>query len=205
MRTRAQDFTRNAFSPQKSVRLAGGRGSYLCERLQRGATRKEGTTMGQTSGFWRIPSTRDASEEDHPRLMKRVLVGFATAALASGGLSLAGMGAGTAHADDDCSPAAMVGVVCYGPNHWCPGDSLFHLTQNHVHDPVTWDMNVCHTYWHVALEDGNQGQGIYEGPNPPPPQTPPTGAPGGPPAPPYLPPPPGMCWNMWIPGPCPGG
>jgi hypothetical protein len=137
--------------------------------------------------------------------MNRLFVGVATAALMSGGAFAVGPGAGTAQAIDNCSPAAMVGVVCYGPNHWCPGDSLLYLTQNHVHDPVTWDMNVCHTYWHVAPEDANQGQGIYEGPNPPPPQTPPTGAPGGPPPPPYLPPPPGMCWSMWIPAPCPAG
>ena len=138
--------------------------------------------------------------------MKRIFVGLATSVLVSSGLGLAGVGAGTAQAIDDCSPAAMVGVVCYGPNHWCPGDSLLYLTQNHVYNPVTWDMNVCHTYWHVASENGNQGQGIYEGPNPPPPAAPPTGAPGGPPAPPYLPPPPGMCWSMWIPSfDCPNG
>jgi hypothetical protein len=115
--------------------------------------------------------------------MKRLIVSFATAALVSSGVVV---GAGIAHADDDCSPAAMVGAICYGPNHWCPGDSLFHLTQNHVYNPVTWDMNVCHTYWHVAPQDANQGQGIYEGPNPPPPQTPPMGWPGGPPMPPAI-------------------
>ena len=38
-------------------------------------------------------------------------------------------------------------------------------------NPVTWDMNVCHTYYHVAPDQANQGQGIYEGPNPPPPQS----------------------------------
>jgi hypothetical protein len=130
--------------------------------------------------------------------MKRLFVGFATAALVSGAVGLAGLSAGTAHADDDCSPPTRVNGLCYGPNHWCPGDSLFHLTQNHVYDPVTWDMNVCHTYWHVAPEDANQGQGIYEGPNPPPPVAP---APQLP----YLPPPPGMCWAMWIPAPCPNG
>jgi hypothetical protein len=128
--------------------------------------------------------------------MNRLIAGFATAALVSGGV---GLSAGIAHADDDCSPPTRVNGICYGPNHWCPGDSLFHLTQNHVYNPVTWDMTVCHTYWHVAPEDANQGQGIYEGPNPPPPQAPP------PPAPPGLPPPPGMCWAMWLPAPCPNG
>jgi hypothetical protein len=131
--------------------------------------------------------------------MKRLFAGFAAAALMSGGAVATGLGVGTAQAGDDCLPATMVNGLCYGPNHWCPGDSLFHLTQNHVYNPVTWDMNVCHTYWHVAPEDANQGQGIYEGPNPPPPQAPP------PPPPPGLPPPPGMCWAMWIPAPCPNG
>ena len=101
--------------------------------------------------------------------MKRMVVGFATAALVAGGMSLTGLGAGSALADDDCSSAAMVNGICYGPNQWCPGDSLFHLTQNHIYNPVTWDMNVCHTYFHVAPDQANQGQGIYEGPNPPPP------------------------------------
>jgi hypothetical protein len=55
--------------------------------------------------------------------------------LMSGGLAVADLGAGTARADDDCQPAAFVNHVCWGPNHWCPGDSLFHLTQNHVYNP----------------------------------------------------------------------
>jgi hypothetical protein len=131
--------------------------------------------------------------------MKRLTAAWAAAILMSGDLVMAGLGAGIARADDDCRPAAMVNHVCWGPNHWCPGDSLFHLTQNHVYNPVTWDMNVCHTYYHVAWAEANQGQGIYEGPNPPPPQAPP------PPAPPGLPSPPGTCWAMWIPGPCPPG
>jgi hypothetical protein len=133
--------------------------------------------------------------------MKRIVVGFATTVLVCGGVGLAGMGlgAGTAQAIDDCSPPTKVNGLCYGPNHWCPGDSLLYLTQNHVHDPVTWDMTVCHTYWHVAPEEANQGQGIYEGPNPPPPIVPP------PPLPPAPPLPPGMCWSMWIPAPCPAG
>ncbi|MDQ1751703.1 MAG: hypothetical protein QOE71_2759 [Pseudonocardiales bacterium] len=113
------------------------------------------------------------AEQNGPRFMKRVIVGFATTVLVSGGLGLTGLGVGIAHADDDCAPATRVDGRCYGPNHWCPGDSLFHLTQNHVYAPVTWDMNVCHTYYHVAPDQANQGQGIYEGPNPPPPVGPP--------------------------------
>ena len=111
--------------------------------------------------------------------MNRLTAAWAAATLMCGGVVAVGMGAGTARADDDCRPAAMVNGVCWGPNHWCPGDSLFHLTQNHVHDPVTWDMNACHTYYHVAPDQANQGQGIYEGPNPPPPAPPPNYGPPG--------------------------
>jgi hypothetical protein len=121
--------------------------------------------------------------------MRRSIVGYATTVLVCGGLSLAGLGAGIAHADDDCSPATKVNGLCYGPNHWCPGDSLFHLTQNHITHPVTWDMTVCHTYYHVAEDQGNQGDGIWDGPNPPPPVAPPVGYPGGPPEPPAIIPP----------------
>lgn len=129
--------------------------------------------MSPSSEVGGIPSTGHTAKENGPRSMRRVIAGFATAVLVCGSLGLAGLGAGIAHADDDCSPATRVNGLCYGPNHWCPGDSLFHLTQNHVYDPVTWDMSVCHTYYHVAPDQANQGQGIYEGPNPPPPVGPP--------------------------------
>lgn len=131
--------------------------------------------------------------------MKRVGVGLATTLLLSGGLGVAGLGQPVARAENWCSSPAMINGVCYGPNQWCPGDSLFHLTQNHVANPINWDMKVCHTYYYVPWGQGNVGQDIWEGPNPPGPQTLP---PPGPTAPPL---PPGMCWNMWIPGPCPGG
>jgi hypothetical protein len=125
---------------------------------------------------------------------------IAAATLLPGGVAIAGLGLapGTAHAENWCSPAAMVNKVCYGPNQWCPGDSLFHLTENHVANPIKWDMNVCHTYYYVPWGQGNVGGDIWEGTNPPGPQTLPPRAP-------YVPPPPGKCWNMWIPGPCPGG
>ena len=128
------------------------------------------------------------------------LTRIVAATLVPGGVAMAGLGlaAGTANAENWCSSAAMVNNVCYGPNQWCPGDSLFHLTQNHVANPIYWDMNACHTYYYVPRGTGNVGQDISEGPNPPGPQALPPRAP-------YLPPPPGMCWHMWIPGPCPGG
>jgi hypothetical protein len=130
--------------------------------------------------------------------MRRLIVGLATTAVVSGGVALTGLGAGTAQAEDWCPPAAMVGAICYGPNQWCPGDSLFHLTQNHVANPITWDMNVCHTYYYVPWGQGNVGANIFEGADPPPPET-------LPPPLPVLPAPPGMCWAMWIPAPCPNG
>jgi hypothetical protein len=131
-----------------------------------------------------------------PRTLKR----FIAATLLPAGVALAGLGpaAGTAHAEVWCPPSSKVGAVCYGPNQWCPGDSLFHLTQNHVANQINWDMNVCHTYYYVPWGKGNVGYDIWDGPNPPGPQTLISAPPG-------LPPPPGTCWNMWIPGPCPGG
>jgi hypothetical protein len=131
-----------------------------------------------------------------PHSLKHVVAGT----LLSGGLAVAGLtlAPARAHAEVWCPPNAMVGAVCYGPNQWCPGDSLFHLTQNHVADPINWDMSVCHTYYYVPFGKGNAGHTIWDGPNPPGPQVPIHAPPG-------LPPPPGKCWNMWIPGPCPGG
>ena len=124
----------------------------------------------------------------------------AAAGLLSG--SVAGLGggvAGIAHAENWCPREAMLGNgICYGPNQWCPGDSLFHLTQNHVANPINWDMNVCHTYYYVQWGQGNAAPNIWDGANPPPPET----LPESPPAPQL---PPGMCWSMWIPAPCPAG
>ena len=131
-----------------------------------------------------------------PHRLKNIVAGT----LLSGGIVVAGLALAPAraHAEVWCPPNAMVGAVCYGPNQWCPGDSLFHLTQNHVADPINWDMSVCHTYYYVPFGKGNAGYRIWDGPNPPGPQVPIQAPPG-------LPPPPGKCWNMWIPGPCPGG
>ena len=131
-----------------------------------------------------------------PHTLKQIIAG----AVLPGGLAAAalGLGAGAAPAENWCPPSSMVDKVCYGPNEWCPGDSLFHLTQNHVADPINWDMNVCHTYYYVPSGKGNVGYSIWEGPNPPGPQTL-ISAPRG------LPPPPGKCWSLFIPGPCPGG
>jgi hypothetical protein len=119
--------------------------------------------------------------------MRRVIAGLATAVLVSGGAGLAGLTAGTAQA---CNGAW--GPCGYGPNRWCPGDSLY-IDRGGPYQGVVWDMSVCHTWYKVAEGAGNVFEGpnnqssIWEGDDPP------------------LPPPPGMCWNMWIPGPCPGG
>jgi hypothetical protein len=131
--------------------------------------------------------------------MRRAIAGLATAVLVSGGAGLAGLTAWTAQA---CNGAW--GPCGYGPNRWCPGDSLY-IDRGGPYQGVVWDMSVCHTWYKVAEGAGNVFEGpnnqssIWEGDDPPPPAAPP------PPAPPGLPPPPGMCWNMWIPGPCPGG
>jgi hypothetical protein len=90
-------------------------------------------------------------------------------AFLSGGLGLAamGMGAGTAHADS-------------GPFHWCPGDSMQYPQpaprsggQAGPGLYYNWDMNICHTWYWVAHEQGNvpyQGSlpsGVWDGENPP--------------------------------------
>jgi hypothetical protein len=84
------------------------------------------------------------------------------------------------------------------PESLVPGDSLFHLTQNHVVSPINWDMGVCHTYFYVPWGQGNVGANIWEGANPPPPDQLPAPLP-------VQRPPAGMCWAMWIPAPCPNG
>jgi hypothetical protein len=76
--------------------------------------------------------------------MKRLTVGLATSVLVSGGLGLAGLGAGTAQA-------------LTGPFRWCPGQSLW-ISGNHVTNPVVWDNSVCHTYYMVDFGQGNVAQ-----------------------------------------------
>ncbi|MDT5009492.1 MAG: hypothetical protein QOH57_1109 [Mycobacterium sp.] len=129
-------------------------------------------------------------------MMKRPIVWLATTALVSGGMALAGVGAGTANAT--CPPGAVVNGMCYGPNHWCPGDSLYSSKGGPNRD-VNWDMNVCHTWYWVAEGAGNVSPVVWDGDNPPPPPGPPVPGPGAPPL------PPGMCWAMWVPAPCPNG
>jgi hypothetical protein len=155
--------------------------------------------MSRTSGFRRIPSTHGAAVENNPRVMKRLFIGLATTVLVSGGLSLAALGLGAGTAQAVCSPgAAVVNGMCYGPNHWCPGQSLY-VSQGGPNRDVNWDMSVCHTWYWVADGEGNVSPQVWDGDNPPPPPAPPPPAPPGPPL------PPGMCWSMWIPAPCPAG
>ena len=91
--------------------------------------------------------------------MKRLIVGLATSVLVSGGLGLAGLGAGTAQA-------------LTGPFRWCPGQSLW-ISGNHVTNPVVWDNSVCHTYYMVDFGQGNVAQNVWDGPDPPAPPPPP--------------------------------
>jgi hypothetical protein len=134
------------------------------------------TNMNRTVNISRLPSTHEAAEDDNPKFTKRVIVGLATTVLVSGGLGLAGLGAGTAYAE----PGFIDPV---GPYHWCPGGKPL---------DVNWDQSICHTYWHVATGAGNVGgpgdshNNLWEGPNPP-------RVPEGP------------CFSMWIPSPCPAG
>jgi hypothetical protein len=112
--------------------------------------------------------------------LKRIMA----AALLSGGVAVAGLAvtSGTAQAAPDyCGP--QVNGICYGPVRWCPGDPMWPLTQNHVADPIRWDMNACHTYYHVAFGTGNVNSSIWEGTNPPPPPAPNPPPPPGPPPP----------------------
>jgi len=77
---------------------------------------------------------------------------LATTVLVSGGLGLSGLGAGTAQAA--CTPDTG-GYSCgYGPNHWCPGDSVY-SDQGGPDNGVNWDMSVCHTWYRVAQGAGN--------------------------------------------------
>ncbi len=81
-----------------------------------------------------------------------------------------------------------------GPCRWCPGDPPVQ-TGNVKVNPVVWDNNVCHTYWYVTPGQGNVANNIFEGAAPPPP---PPAAPG------FTPPiPPGWCWGLFLPSPCP--
>ena len=155
--------------------------------------------MSLVRHLFRDISIRHADLQHNPRFMKRTIVGFAATTLLLGGLGVSGGGAGTAQACD-----GAWGACGYGPNRWCPGDSLY-MDQGGPYQGIQWDMNVCHTWYRVAEGSGNVPEGphnqsdVWEGPNPPPPAPPPA------PAPPGLPPPPGMCWSMWVPAPCPAG
>jgi hypothetical protein len=115
-------------------------------------------------------------------MLKRITTG----ALVSAGVAVAGLGlaAGTAQA----------GTPPGGPYTWCPGDPPV-ATGNIRVNPVIWDNNTCHSYYYVYHGQGNVAQNIWDGPNPP----------GPPPPPPNLTPPlpPGWCWSLFIPAPCP--
>ncbi|MGB9227299.1 hypothetical protein, partial [Mycobacterium sp.] len=95
--------------------------------------------------------------------MKRGIAGLAATLLVSGGLGLAGLGPGAGTAQATCSPgAAVVNGRCYGPNHWCPGQSLY-VSQGGPNRDVDWDMNVCHTWYWVAVGEGNVSPQVWDG------------------------------------------
>jgi hypothetical protein len=98
--------------------------------------------------------------------MRRLIIGLATAALLSGGVTGV-VGPATADAWPGCPNDHPS-----GPCRWCPGDPPV-PTGNHVTNPVRWDESVCHTYWYVPFGQGNVAQNILEGDAPPPPPPPP--------------------------------
>jgi hypothetical protein len=108
--------------------------------------------------------------------VKRMIVGLATTVLVSGGLTLTGMGEGTAEAQPR------------GPWRWCPG-------QGTPYGGAIWDNSVCHTFWIVAPGlgnvDGPSVHNVWDGDNPP-----------GDPPPPNLPP--GLCRSEFPPQTCDG-
>jgi hypothetical protein len=122
-------------------------------------------------------------------------------ALASAFIAMAGVGltAGVAEA----SPGGPMPLSSWpgcpedspsGPCQWCPGDPPVQTGNLRV-NPVIWDANLCHTYFYVYHGQGNVAQNIWEGTDPPAP----------PPPPPNLTPPlpPGWCWSLFLPAPCP--
>jgi hypothetical protein len=132
-------------------------------------------------------------KSNHKR--SRILAG----ALLSAGVAIAGMGltGATAQAQPGNAWPGCPPESPSGPCHWCPGDPPVQTGNLRV-NPVIWDNNICHTYFRVAPGQGNVATVIFEGEAPPPPPPPP------PPA--FTPPlPPGWCWAMFLPGPCPPG
>jgi hypothetical protein len=88
-----------------------------------------------------------------PQTVKRIVV----AALLSGGVVVAGLGASTGIAHAGYS----------GPYTWCPpGQGPSHplpADDNEVH----WNQHICHTFYSVDWRLGNVYPNIYEGDNPP--------------------------------------
>ncbi|ANE81497.1 hypothetical protein A7U43_21320 [Mycobacterium adipatum] len=95
------------------------------------------------------------------------------------------------------SGIAQAEVPPDGPHTWCPGDPPVETGNKRV-NPVIWDTNICHEYWFVYFGQGNVANNIWDGPNPP----------GPPPGQGFVPPPPippGWCWGLFAPSPCPPG
>src|SRR5882757_4940051 len=107
---------------------------------------------------------------------------FATAALISAGLGLAGLAVPAAAQADPFTGPSYNGGNCPGSytcTHWCPGDPLIPGSEFGV---ISWDWNICHDwYWNsegtVDLATNTvypwHGAPHEAGPPPPPPQGPP--------------------------------
>ncbi|MGE2814956.1 hypothetical protein ACQI5H_07390 [Mycobacterium heidelbergense] len=96
-------------------------------------------------------------------VMTRAVVGLAATLLVSGAVCVAGLSAGTAHAQPGATPLAQ----------WCPGQPIPgpHGQAGIIGD---WDMNACHE-WHFAWHDFPPGPNgmIEQGPMPHDPSCPP--------------------------------
>lgn len=144
------------------------------------------------------PSGGNANRRKKDVMTTHTLMRSAAVALLSVGVAITGMGlsGGSAQAQPGNAWPGCPPESPGGPCRWCPGDPPVQ-TGNPRTNPVVWDHNVCHTYWYVLPDQGNVAKSIFEGEAPPPPPPPPPG---------FTPPlPPGWCWAMFLPGPCPPG
>jgi hypothetical protein len=90
--------------------------------------------------------------------MKSRIARWATTAVLTGGLGLAGLGLGAGIANAG------------GPYQWCPGQDRggFGGAFN-TPGPPNWDWGVCHTYYIVPMGQGNVSPSIWADSAPPPP------------------------------------
>jgi len=89
-----------------------------------------------------------------------------------------GHGGGINNVWEGANPPVGPGPAGPIAHSWCPGQPLPQdgTSADGTPHQVSWDMNICHTYYGVGYHQGNVGDYIWdaaEGPPPPPPQCPP--------------------------------